>query len=120
MRTATPPPYGATSTQFGPELSRVSGFCHPCQYSRTTTEFRITPCGRVRRIYNARISVGHGGEGEPPTVYLESLTGALHLDKPNEIQRYENAWSALAARAQDERESFETITTIMKEMNRSA
>ncbi|MFE2742856.1 DUF5753 domain-containing protein [Streptomyces scopuliridis] len=31
---------------------------------------------------------GDGRETEPPTVYVEGFTGALYLDRPNEIERY--------------------------------
>lgn len=45
---------------------------------------------------------GGGLDSEPPTVYTEMVTGALYLDKPDEIARYdrtfENIWnSSLAA-----------------------
>jgi transcriptional regulator with XRE-family HTH domain len=59
-------------------------------------------------------------KGEPPTIYSESLTGALYLDKPKEIQRYEEVWSTLAERALTEEESAKMITTIIGEMNNSA
>jgi len=59
-------------------------------------------------------------KGEPPTIFSESLTGALYLDKPQEIQRYEEVWATLANRALDEGESATMITTIIGEMNKSA
>ena len=30
-----------------------------------------------------------GREGEPSIVYTEGITGALYLDKPHEVERYE-------------------------------
>jgi transcriptional regulator with XRE-family HTH domain len=35
---------------------------------------------------------GDGKEMEPPTVYVDSFTGALYLDKANEIARYDGAF----------------------------
>src|SRR5690606_8016749 len=34
------------------------------------------------------------GQAEPPVVYADSLTGALYLTKPAEIEAYEKVWSA--------------------------
>lgn len=59
-------------------------------------------------------------KGEPATIYSESLTGALYLDQPKELERYEQVWSALANRALDKRESGELITKIMREMTENA
>ncbi|MFG1917219.1 helix-turn-helix domain-containing protein [Micromonospora sp. NPDC048898] len=42
---------------------------------------------------------------EPSTVYSESLTGALYLDKPAEVDAYAGAWSELVALALTEEES---------------
>jgi transcriptional regulator with XRE-family HTH domain len=38
---------------------------------------------------------GHGEDTEPPTVYAEIFTGALFLDKPAEIARYDQAFGAI-------------------------
>lgn len=38
---------------------------------------------------------GDGTEAEPPTVYVDGFTGALYLDKPNEIDRYDGAYSGI-------------------------
>jgi transcriptional regulator with XRE-family HTH domain len=61
-----------------------------------------------------------GAEAEPPTVYLESLTGALYLDKPREFEAYDQLWSSIAERALDDEESARMITTVMREMNANA
>ena len=45
---------------------------------------------------------GNGEESEPPTVYADLFTGALYLDKPNEIERYTEAYSSIRERALDE------------------
>ncbi|GLY31585.1 helix-turn-helix transcriptional regulator [Kineosporia sp. NBRC 101731] len=36
-----------------------------------------------------------GRESEPPTIYVESLTGALYLDKPAELLQYDAAWQGI-------------------------
>ncbi|MFI5495940.1 helix-turn-helix domain-containing protein [Actinoplanes sp. NPDC051859] len=56
-------------------------------------------------------------KGEPSTIYSESLTGALYLDKPKEIQRYDEVWSDLSDRALTKGESQKMITVIIGEMN---
>jgi hypothetical protein len=35
---------------------------------------------------------GNGDESEPPTVYTDIYTGALYLDKPHEVNRYDQAF----------------------------
>ena len=57
---------------------------------------------------------------EPPTIYSESLTGALYLDKPKEIGAYERAWSILGGLALDVEQSGQMIQKIMREMNHGA
>ncbi|KWV31032.1 helix-turn-helix domain-containing protein [Micromonospora rifamycinica] len=52
---------------------------------------------------------------EPSTVYSESLTGSLYLDRPNELETYSEAWQALSALALDERESEDLIGRVIKE-----
>jgi transcriptional regulator with XRE-family HTH domain len=59
-------------------------------------------------------------KSEPPTVYSESLTGALYLDKPHELERYEEVWSDLDARAITEEESSKMFVAIIGELNNSA
>jgi transcriptional regulator with XRE-family HTH domain len=58
-----------------------------------------------------------GAEAESPTIYIETPTGALYLDKLREFATYDEIWHALAKQALDEEESTRLITTIMKEMN---
>lgn len=52
---------------------------------------------------------------EPTTVYSESLTGALYLDKPGEVTVYEEAWRALDELALDVEASRDLLATIDKE-----
>jgi len=45
---------------------------------------------------------GDGKQTEPPTVYCDGFTGALYLDKPNEIDRYDRAFQDIWNSALDE------------------
>jgi transcriptional regulator with XRE-family HTH domain len=38
---------------------------------------------------------GDGRETEPPTVYVDGFTGDLYLDKPNEIDRFDQAFAGI-------------------------
>ncbi|MEH1102624.1 helix-turn-helix domain-containing protein [Micromonospora sp. CPCC 205561] len=52
---------------------------------------------------------------EPTTVYAESITGALYLDKPAEVAAYEHVWADLEVLAPDEAESEKLINMIIEE-----
>jgi transcriptional regulator with XRE-family HTH domain len=54
---------------------------------------------------------------EPTTVYSESLTGALYLDKPAEVAAYDGAWKALEDSALDPGRSADLIAMIAKEID---
>ncbi|TDC83505.1 XRE family transcriptional regulator [Micromonospora sp. KC606] len=56
-------------------------------------------------------------EQEPTTVYMDGPCGAVYLDKPHEIQTYEDAWRSLGERVLDEDESRALMAAIAKEMN---
>lgn len=43
-----------------------------------------------------------GRHTEPPTVYVDGLTGVLYLDKPQDIDRFRKAFTAISAVALDE------------------
>ncbi|ROT29362.1 helix-turn-helix transcriptional regulator [Micromonospora sp. HM5-17] len=62
---------------------------------------------------------GNGGRSlpEPSVVYSESLTGAIYLDKPNELTAYENVWQGLTALAPDERQSKNLINALIHEVH---
>jgi len=51
---------------------------------------------------------------EPTTVYSDGLTGTLYLDKPSEVQAYEEVWAALMARSLSEAQTKKLIATIAK------
>ncbi|MFE2614422.1 helix-turn-helix domain-containing protein [Micromonospora chalcea] len=53
---------------------------------------------------------------EPSVVYSESLTGALYLDKPDELAAYESTWKGVDALALGEAESRDVIKGIVGEL----
>jgi transcriptional regulator with XRE-family HTH domain len=57
----------------------------------------------------------HGREPEPTTVYSDSLTGALYLDKPAEVSAYAEVWTSVVDSSLDEKRSAELITGISRE-----
>lgn len=52
---------------------------------------------------------------EPTTVYAETLTGALYLDKPSVIETYNGAWRGLEAHALDEEASRHLLNQMIEE-----
>jgi transcriptional regulator with XRE-family HTH domain len=58
---------------------------------------------------------GGGAESEPPTVYTDGFTGALYLDKPNELDRYGMAFKDIWQHAQDESASKDLIRQAAEE-----
>lgn len=54
----------------------------------------------------------NGQETEPPTVYVESFTGALYLDKPHEVERYDAAFANIWGASLDETASKDLITRV--------
>jgi transcriptional regulator with XRE-family HTH domain len=54
---------------------------------------------------------------EPTTVYSESLTGALYLEKIREVETYNDVWLSLEKLALDRRGSDDLIGTIIKEFD---
>jgi transcriptional regulator with XRE-family HTH domain len=61
--------------------------------------------------------LGNRIEPEPSVVYFESLTGALYLDRPQELAVYEKVWSSLDALALDEGQSRQLINKIIGEVH---
>jgi transcriptional regulator with XRE-family HTH domain len=59
---------------------------------------------------------GGGQESEPPTIYQEMYTGALYLDKPAEVERFDAAFEAIWDTALDERSSRDLIGRTAEEM----
>lgn len=58
---------------------------------------------------------GNGTPSEPPTIYVDGFTGALFLDKPHEIERYEAAFKDIWGAALDEAASRDLISKAAKE-----
>lgn len=52
---------------------------------------------------------------EPTTVYSESLTGALYLDRPDEVKMYADTWETINDRALGQEASDDLIGTIIEE-----
>jgi transcriptional regulator with XRE-family HTH domain len=50
---------------------------------------------------------------EPSLVFVDTLTGAMYLQKPDEVRAYQLAWDDIAERALDETASKEAITTAL-------
>jgi transcriptional regulator with XRE-family HTH domain len=55
---------------------------------------------------------------EPPFVYAESLTGALYLNKPDEIDAYRSVWEDIARRALAVPASRNLLSDALKELQR--
>ncbi|MGH3906510.1 MAG: helix-turn-helix domain-containing protein [Pseudonocardiaceae bacterium] len=58
----------------------------------------------------------NGQETEPPTVYVEGVTGDLYLDKPHEIERYATTFANTWESALDETASRKLITQAAREL----
>jgi hypothetical protein len=59
---------------------------------------------------------GGGVDSEPPTIYQEMYTGALYLDKPAEVERFDTAFEAIWDAALDERSSKNLIGRTAEDM----
>lgn len=60
--------------------------------------------------------VAENGNTPPSTVYSEDLTGAIYLDKPSEIDVYEQVWAALDAQALTPEQTIELMSQRLKEL----
>ncbi|MEV6368170.1 helix-turn-helix transcriptional regulator [Micromonospora musae] len=67
-------------------------------------------------ILDFPLSKGGRAAPEPSVVYSESLTGALYLDKVDELQAYQKVWNGLEALALREAESRDMIKRIIGEL----
>jgi hypothetical protein len=59
---------------------------------------------------------GGNVESEPPTVYTDLFTGALYLDKPHEVERYDTAFGETWEASLDEEASRHRIQQIAEEI----
>ncbi|WP_043182072.1 helix-turn-helix domain-containing protein [Streptomyces sp. NRRL F-5123] len=58
---------------------------------------------------------GDGQPTEPPTVYVEGFTGDLYLDKPHEVERYDQAFTSLWDAALDTKGTQDILRNAAKE-----
>lgn len=58
---------------------------------------------------------GMGMPTEPTTIYIENLAGALYLDKPHEVERYEQAFNNVQRGSLNEAASRKIIEGAVKE-----
>ncbi|MFI7605864.1 helix-turn-helix domain-containing protein [Micromonospora sp. NPDC049366] len=56
-------------------------------------------------------------EPDPSLIYSESLTGALYLDRKEELAIYEEVWASLTSLALDEQQSRQLINKIIGEVH---
>lgn len=63
------------------------------------------------------MTLGNRATPEPPVIYSESLTGALYLDRSDELATYEQAWESLEQLALDDGQSKQLITKIIGEVH---
>ncbi|HEX3924340.1 MAG TPA: helix-turn-helix transcriptional regulator [Streptosporangiaceae bacterium] len=59
---------------------------------------------------------GDGKPSEPPTVYADGFTGALYLDKPKEIERYDEAFAGIWSVSLSEQASRDLLSQTTKEI----
>ncbi|WP_405799404.1 helix-turn-helix domain-containing protein [Streptomyces sp. NBC_01506] len=55
---------------------------------------------------------------EPPTVYVEGFTGALYLDKPNEVERYDGVFESIWGSTLDEAGSTRLLKQAARELSK--
>lgn len=55
---------------------------------------------------------------EPPLAYVDTLTGAMYMNRPEQTEAYRLVWEDLTARALDEPESRARIADRLKELTR--
>ena len=53
---------------------------------------------------------------DPPVIYSESMTGALYLDRPEELAAYEQTWSSLDILALNDQQSTQLISKLIEEI----
>jgi len=58
---------------------------------------------------------GSGRQTEPTILYSDGLTGALYLDKPQEVDAYASVWASIKAACLSEAQSRKLITSIAEE-----
>lgn len=59
---------------------------------------------------------GNGEDSEPPTVFSDLFTGAIYLDKPQEVERYDQAFGEIRETALDEDTSRDLLRQAAEEL----
>jgi len=59
---------------------------------------------------------GNGEDSEPPTVFSDLFTGAIYLDKPQEVERYDQAFGEIRETALDEDASRDLLRQAAEEL----
>lgn len=57
---------------------------------------RVTPTVSTGPFTILDFPTKGGKPSEPTTVYCQGLTGALYLDQPHEVQKFEDMWASIA------------------------
>ena len=58
----------------------------------------------------------NGEDSEPPTVFSDLFTGAIYLDKPHEVERYDRAFGEIWETALDDEESRDLLRQAAEEL----
>jgi transcriptional regulator with XRE-family HTH domain len=61
---------------------------------------------------------GDGRASEPPTVYVDGFTGDLYLDKPKEIERYDQAFNEIWSASLNEKASQDLLRQASRELEK--
>ncbi len=75
----------------------------------------LHPAGTAGAFVILDFPMNGNREPEPSTVYSESLTGSLYLDKDDELKNYRTVWNGLETLALDEGQSVKLIQTVAEE-----
>jgi hypothetical protein len=107
----------ALDRRFGDEAQRVEQLNKIVDVGRQpNVAIRVMPM--EAGIHRAALTGGsfiilefspNGREAEPPVVYRDGWTGALYLDKLQEVAAYENVWTSIQKTALNETESRKLI-----------
>lgn len=59
---------------------------------------------------------GDGKPTEPPTIYMDGFTGDLYSDKPQEIERYDEAFNSIWSASLNHAETNSLLRQAVKEL----
>lgn len=69
-------------------------------------------------IFDLPVDARTGEQLEPPLVYIDTFTGAMYLNKRDEVAAYRRAWADMEDRALDRDTSRDMIATTLKGLTR--